>query len=106
MVTGVGAWLVSLETMYTDEAARAELVAALSPVGGELVGGANGGRCTARLIVPGHSPADALGIAMDVWRSAVDAAGRPGWPVFAADVVERVDAPVKATKKKAARKSA
>ncbi|HVE99481.1 MAG TPA: hypothetical protein VNA12_09915 [Mycobacteriales bacterium] len=103
----MGAWLVSLETMHTDDATRVDLSSALAPVGGEIFGEESGGRCTVRLLVPGGTANDALSVAMDVWRSAVDGAGRPGWPVFAADVVERVDAPRKApTKKKPARKTA
>ena len=106
-MTGVGAWLVSLETLHTDDAMRVELSTALSAVGGEITGAANSGRCVARLLVPGATPTDALQMAMEVWRTAVADNGRPGWPVFAADVVERVDAPVKTTaKKKPARKSA
>ena len=84
------AWLVSLETMHTDDAMRGELTAALAAVGGEL-SGPDSGRTTARVLVPGSSPAEALATAMDVWRAATETAGRPGWPVFAADIVERVD---------------
>jgi len=103
----MGAWLVSLETMHTDDAMRVELSAALASVGGEVLSDVRGGRCTARLLVPGATPSDALSVAMDVWRTAVADNGRPGWPVFAADVVERVDAPAKTTaKKKPVRKSA
>ena len=105
---GVGAWLVSLETMHTDDAMRAELSTALAAVGGEITGARDTGRCVARLLVPGGNANDALSIAMDVWNTAVAGSGRPGWPVFAADVVERVDAPrsAPAKKRKPARKSA
>jgi len=106
-VSGVGAWLVSLETMHTDDEMRVELAAALASVGGEITGAANSGRCVARLMVPGATPTDALQMAMEVWRAAVADNGQPGWPVFAADVVERVDgAPTAAAKKRPARKSA
>ncbi|HVF20753.1 MAG TPA: hypothetical protein VNA14_10970 [Mycobacteriales bacterium] len=102
----MGAWLVSLETLHTDDAMRVELSAALAAVGGEITGAANTGRCVARLLVPGATPTDALQMAMEVWRTAVADNGRPGWPVFAAEVVERVDAPKAAAKKRPARKSA
>jgi len=106
-VASVGAWLVSLETMHTDDAMRVELSAALVAVGGEITGAAGSGRCVARLLVPGASPHDALQMAMEIWRTAVADNGRPGWPVFAAEVIERVDAPTKTvSKRKPARKSA
>lgn len=106
-MASVGAWLVSLETMHTDDAMRIELAAALMSVGGEISDADRSGRCVARLLVPGATPNDALQMAMEIWRTAVADNGRPGWPVFAADVVERVDAPPKsAAKRKPARKSA
>ncbi|HVE62790.1 MAG TPA: hypothetical protein VNB94_03160 [Mycobacteriales bacterium] len=103
----MGAWLVSLETMYTDDAMCIALSAALASIGGEIVGAPDSGRCLARLLVPGATSTDALQMAMEIWRTAVADSGRPGWPVFAADVVERVDpVPTAASRRKTSRKTA
>ncbi len=103
----MGAWLVSLETLHTDDAMRADLSTALASVGGEITSAPGTGRCVVRLMVPGAGPADALQVAMEVWRASVADIGRPGWPVFAADVIDRVDAPAtSATQKKSSRRTA
>jgi hypothetical protein len=83
----VPSWTVSLETVGADAVDPAGLTAltdALTRVGD--VAAHVDGRYLAHVLAPGATANDALRVAMWVWRSALEEAGLPDWPVVRATV--------------------